>query len=182
MIGLLAAATFIIAIVHQSAATRPIGEGEVFVADAERALRTMAGVEDPDEAVRMARNDLGIEAVSLVGPDGTIIVSTSGTLSGQTLTNPLFIYSSGEGRFAALATSVDQPIELDGVTEWPAFRASRTISAALKAAIPPPTMRRMRAIHPPLPAGTRRVERMGGSSVGLVAVGHAPHWSLRSGP
>jgi signal transduction histidine kinase len=120
VIGLLAAATFIIAIVHQSAATRPIGEGEVFVADAERALRTMAGVEDPDEAVRMARNDLGIEAVSLVGPDGTIIASTSGTLSGQTLTNPLFIYSSGEGRFAALATSVDQPIELDGVTEWPA--------------------------------------------------------------
>lgn len=120
MIGLLAAASFTVAIMHQTAATQPIGEGEVFVADVERAVQAMAAAEAPQDGVRLARNDLGVEAVSLVEPDGAIVASTSETLSGQTLDNSLLAYGAGQGRFAALATSVSRPIHLDGVVEWPA--------------------------------------------------------------
>lgn len=120
VIGALAAASFVAAILHQSSATRPIGEGEVFVANVERIAGPLAASDNPDQAVRRARNELDVEAVSLVDASGTILASTSETLTGRTLTNPLLVYGAGLGRFAALASSVDQPIEIDGVTEWPA--------------------------------------------------------------
>ncbi len=118
VIAALAAASFVAAIVHQSSATNPIGEGEVFVADVERASDLLTGSDSPEAAVRHVRNDLGIEAVSLVDSHGTIIASTSETLSGHQIDNPLLAYGAGSARFAALASPVEQPIRIDGVTEW----------------------------------------------------------------
>lgn len=121
VIALLAAASFAVAIIHQASATSPIGEGEVFVTDVERAGElVLSSPESLSEAVRHARNDLDIEAVSLVDADGTITESTSRSLEGQPLGNPLLAYGVGTGRFAALASSVEQAIDIDSVVEWPA--------------------------------------------------------------
>lgn len=119
MIGVLAAASFVAAIVHQKSATEPIGEGEVFVADAGHAAEVIAEAESPTQGVRHARNDLDVEAVSLVSSEGMVVASTSSTLQGQPVTNPLLAYGARTGRFAALAVAVDQTIETDGVEEWP---------------------------------------------------------------
>lgn len=119
VIATLAAASFVAAIVHQDSATHPIGEGEVFVVDAERAATLILGEGSPDEAVRHVRNLLDIEAVSLVGPDGVVVASTSDNLIGHPITNPLLAYGAGVGRFAALASAIDMPVEIDGVVEWP---------------------------------------------------------------
>lgn len=120
VIATLAAASFVAAIVHQASATHPIGEGEVFVVDAERAAALITAEGSPDDAVRHVRNLLDIEAVSLVGPDGVVAASTSDNLIGHPITNPLLAYGAGAGRFAALASAIDVPVEIDGVVEWPA--------------------------------------------------------------
>lgn len=118
--AVLAAAALIAGFVHQSRATRPIGEGQVFVADTEEAADILAGDHSPEESVRHARNVLGIEAVSLVDAAGTVVASTSPTLEGLRLSNPLLGYAISERRAAALAVSMETPIEIDGVVEWPA--------------------------------------------------------------
>lgn len=116
---ILAATSLVVAIAHQDEASEPIGEGEVFVADARTATDEITRAASHAEGVRHARNALGIEAVSLVGSDTVVIASTSPTLTGLALTNPLLGFGVAEGRFAALAVSTDEPIELDGVVEWP---------------------------------------------------------------
>lgn len=115
----LAALSLVLAIAHQSEASQPIGEGEVFVEDAKVAVAEIAAAGSRDEGVRHARNALGIEAVSLVAPDATVLASTSSDLTDATLGNPLLGSAAAEGRFAALAVATDQPIEIDGVIEWP---------------------------------------------------------------
>lgn len=114
----LAIAAFIAAIAHQTAANRPIGEGDLFVSDAADAAEQFATHEDPDEAVRRARNELGIEAVSLLDRNGVVIASSTASLLGRGVSNPLLAYGAGAGRFAALAAPTEEPIAIDGVVEW----------------------------------------------------------------
>jgi len=116
----LAGACLIAAIVHQNAATAPIGEGEVFVGDAAEAIALIEDSRTPDEGVRRARNDLAVEAVSLVAPDGAVVTSTSETLDGKSVANPLFTFGLEDGRFTAMASPSTYAIEIDGVEEWPA--------------------------------------------------------------
>lgn len=120
VIWALAAGSLIAAIAHQSSANQPIGEGEVFVGDADTAARIALAADDPHEGVRHARNSLDIEAVSLVDGGGLITASTSESLTGRPLSNSLLAFGVANTRFAALAGSVEQPLEIDGVIEWPA--------------------------------------------------------------
>ncbi|HSM44029.1 MAG TPA: HAMP domain-containing sensor histidine kinase [Acidimicrobiia bacterium] len=120
VIGLLAAASLAAAIVHQVSSSAPIGESEVFSADAMTAAGIVTAEDSPDDGVRRARNRLGIEAVSLVSNDGVIEWSTSRTLTGQPLADPLLSSAVERARFGALAGSTNQAIEIDGVVEWPA--------------------------------------------------------------
>lgn len=110
--------TAVAAIIVQRDASTPIGEGQLFVADALTAGRIIAAHDDPEVGVRSARNELGIEAVSLVSRDGTTIASTSSTMDGIPVSSPLLQFGVGEGRFAAVAGPVEHDILLDGVTEW----------------------------------------------------------------
>lgn len=115
----LAGACLIAAIVHQSSATTPIGEGEVFVNDAARAGARIAESRSLDEGVRRARNDLSLEAVSVVAADGEVLASTSRTLEGQMIANPLLSYGLVDRRLTALASPTTLSIEVDGIEEWP---------------------------------------------------------------
>lgn len=115
-----AGACMIAAIVHQNAATAPMGEGEVFVGDAVEANALIRASQSPDEGVRRARNDLAVEAVSLVAADGVVLASTSETLNGQTIANPLLAFGLAERRFTALASPIAFSIEVDGIDEWAA--------------------------------------------------------------
>jgi signal transduction histidine kinase len=115
----LAGACLIAAIVHQNSATAPIGEGEVFVGEAARANALIAESPSLEEGVRRARNDLAVEAVSVVAGDGRVLASTSATLDGTVITNSLLAYGLGDSRFAALASPTPYSIEIDGIEEWP---------------------------------------------------------------
>jgi signal transduction histidine kinase len=120
VIWTLAAVSLIAAIAHQRSVTAPIGEAEVFADNAETAAETIESQDSLDRAVRHARNRLGIEAVSLVSADGIVIASTSATLEDQPLTDEMLAAGVATGRFAAVAGAIDQPVEIDGVVEWPA--------------------------------------------------------------
>ena len=118
--GLFAVGSLFGAFFHQQTVDRPVGEGELFVADAAEARRELESAETGDVqlAVRRVRNMLAIEAVSLVGADGRIIASTSPNQTGGELLNGLLRYGLSGGFFAAVATSIDNEIQIDGVTEW----------------------------------------------------------------
>lgn len=120
VVWVLAAASLVAAIVHQDSASAPIGEGEVFVGDARAAEADLAAAPNLESGVRHARNDLDVEAVSVVDPGGTVLASSSETLAGEPLANPLLSYGVSSGRFAALAGAITEPVEIDGVVEWPA--------------------------------------------------------------
>jgi signal transduction histidine kinase len=108
------------ALIVQRNATRPIGEGVVFVSDADRADQIIEGAPDLDVGVRMARNDLDVEAVSLVDREGLVVSSTSDPLVGEPLASELLRSAVENGRFSALASPIGQDIWLDGVLAWPA--------------------------------------------------------------
>lgn len=116
---ILAVAAAFGAFLFQRASTEPIGEGEVFVRDVATANQTIAADSSLAEGVRHARNTLDIEAVSLVGADGVVTASTSESLVQKPVTNPLLVFGITGGRFAALAAHTPDPIEIDGVVEWP---------------------------------------------------------------
>lgn len=116
---LLSAAALLAAIAHQQRASEPIGEGEVFVADAAMAKEVIMESGSSRQGVRHARNLLGIEAVSLVDEDSVVVASTSGRLTGNVVANSLLGYGVATERFAALAVAIDRPLEIDGVVEWP---------------------------------------------------------------
>ena len=118
--GILALVSLAAAVIYQRNATRPIGEGEVFAADALAATEILAGAEDRGAAVRKARNGLEVESVSIVDTDGQIVASSSPPMVGQTVSNPLLSFGVASGRFMALASPIDQAIRIDGVPEWSA--------------------------------------------------------------
>ena len=119
VIWALAMTSLLAAVVHQQSATKPIGEWEVFLDDAETAAVILRDAESEDVGVRHARNSLGIEAVSVVDSSGIVMSSTSRTLADRPLANPLLASGVSNGRFTGLAEATAEPIEIDGVVEWP---------------------------------------------------------------
>lgn len=101
-------------------AQRPIGEGELFLADAARASDLFGTSTAPaEDRVRMVRNDLMIEAVSVLQAD-MILASTSPTLVGQAPSSPLLTGLLADGRFGAVAAGSPAPVSIDGVQVWEA--------------------------------------------------------------
>lgn len=111
-----------LAVIHQSRHGGPIGEGQLFYADAARARAelesALATGEPPPAAVRRVRNQLGVEAVALVDGSGAVTAATSPSLVGETVSNPVLTSALGGGRFGAVAAPLERPILIDGVTEW----------------------------------------------------------------
>lgn len=117
--AVLAVAAWVGAFLYQERATRPIGEGDVFQSDARAIEEIIASSDSADDGVRHARNQKDLEAVSLVDGDGMIVASSSASLANTHLTNPLLQFAVESGRFSALAISIDEPLQIDGVVEWP---------------------------------------------------------------
>ena len=99
----------------QRQATRPVGEGVVFVNDAAEAGRLIDGAQSLSVGVRAARNTLEIEAVSVVNSAGVVLASTSESLVGTSLSNELLLYGVTSGRFTALAGAIPADISIDGI-------------------------------------------------------------------
>lgn len=106
------------AIAYQRQAAEPIGEGQLFVEEAMAASVSILGDPDPEVAVRAVRNTLEIEAVSLVDPSGRIVHSSSPSLVDETVANSLLAFSIERARFAAVATPITEPVQIDGVPTW----------------------------------------------------------------
>ncbi len=98
---------------------KPIGEGELLAAETSIAAERIREVDssEAEEALHHIRNDLEVEAVSLIAPDGTVMRSTTGSLEG-TQVDGLLAGSLAEGRFSALTSPIPTRIDIDGVTEW----------------------------------------------------------------
>ncbi len=110
----------VFAIVHQRSQSEPIGEWQVFVDDSATATEIALASDSAGDGVRHARNELDIEAVSLVDSDGTVSASTSANINGTTLSNPLLAFGIDSNRFVGLAGSITEPLFIDGVMEWEA--------------------------------------------------------------
>ncbi len=118
--ALMTIAATIGAIVVQRRASAPVGEGVVFVNDSARAGALIESSSEPNDGVRAARNSLGIEAVSLIDAEGKVVASTSDSMVGGQVDNPLVMFGASEHRFAALAGAIDEDLTLDGVVSWQA--------------------------------------------------------------
>lgn len=122
VLGLILATTAIAAVVGAVAinaeAQRPIGEGELFLMDGQRVADTLKGRDIETDDLRRLRNDLTVEAVSLVGSDGVIVASTAAALEGTAPSSPLMAGFANGGRFGAIAVPATEPITVDGVVEW----------------------------------------------------------------
>jgi signal transduction histidine kinase len=117
---LLALACLIAGVLHQMRAGRPVGEGDVFVTDVATADQAIEAADSLNTGVTHARNELDVEAVSVVDQDGVVVASTTDTLTGTVLDNDFLTFGVASRRFAALAAESVVPIEVDGVIEWPA--------------------------------------------------------------
>ena len=104
---------------HQREASRPIGEGALFQQEASGAGSEFDPSADPALEVRRIRNALGIEAVGLLGADGTYQAATSDSLVGLVETDPYVVGLLGAGSFGAIAGPAPGPLSVDGVEEWP---------------------------------------------------------------
>jgi signal transduction histidine kinase len=104
----------------QAEATRPIGEGELFVRDATQAAAMADSTDELKTVVRRIRNRLQIEAVSYVTANGVLFASTSPSQEGATLANGVLAFGLRSSRFAAVAAPIVGAITIDGVTEWEA--------------------------------------------------------------
>ncbi|MGH8928818.1 MAG: hypothetical protein ACRDWH_10740, partial [Acidimicrobiia bacterium] len=107
-------------VVDHYLASRPVGEGELFVAEVSAAARrysTAVLKADPSDVVRAIRNDLGVEAVTAIGPEGLYVASTSPNRLGTPVDGYL-ANAFDQGGFAAIAQPIPQPIQLDGVDQW----------------------------------------------------------------
>lgn len=118
MTATIAVIAAVVAVRHQADLTRPVGEGELFAHDAAIAADLLTGTLDPSRAVRGARNQLRIEAVSLLDDEYTFIASSSRNLVATTLDSPFFLGNPMPLR--ALAAPVGLPVLIDGIEEWPA--------------------------------------------------------------
>ena len=120
--SLIAIALIAAAVSHQRRADQPKGEGQLFLEDASyaaaRVSDTMHEGMAADSAIRHVRNQLTVEALSLVGPSGEVITSTSETLIGIPITNGLLQFGHFDSRFVAVAAPLETAIEVDGVVEW----------------------------------------------------------------
>lgn len=116
----LTAAAAIGAIVVQRESSKPIGEGEIFVADVGTAKGFVSASTEPDAAVSRARNELGIEAVSILDANGVVVASTSHTLVGVPVESPLMAFGAADRRLMALASAIEEDLWLDDVVAWPA--------------------------------------------------------------
>jgi signal transduction histidine kinase len=118
----LSIAAAIAAVTHQSNASRPIGEGQLFLSDAQSGMEqiseAIASGMAPNVVARHLRNELRIEAVALVDSEGTITAATSDPLVGAMIDNPVLQFALDSGRFGAVAAPIDQDLEIDGVPEW----------------------------------------------------------------
>ena len=99
VVAVLASIALIVsAIVIQRRADQPIGEGQLFVAEAEVAERLLQGTVSigmtADEAVRHVRNQFTLEAVSIVDPSGMFVTSTSDSLIDSPMENGLLNFWS----------------------------------------------------------------------------------------
>jgi signal transduction histidine kinase len=130
--AVLAVAAGIAAVVVQRDSTTPIGEGEVFVADATTAEAAISRSEDPFTAVRLVRNELRVEAVSLLDQDGGVVASTSDPLVGLPVQNPLIADGVADDRFMALAAAIEEDLWLDDVVEWPAGSVLYQVASPLE--------------------------------------------------
>ena len=115
----LTATALIGAIVVQRESSRLIGEGQIFLADSGVVRDIVSTSEDLDRGVRDARNQLRVEAVSILDRNGVVVVSTSGPLVNASVDHPLIAMGASEGRLMALATAINSDLELDGVVSWP---------------------------------------------------------------
>ena len=111
-------ASVITAVAINTAAQQPIGEGELFLMDGQRVAGALNGTTVETDDLRRLRNDLTIEAVSLVGSDGVIVASTAAALEGTAPSSPLMVGFANGGRFGAIAVPATEPITVDGVVEW----------------------------------------------------------------
>ena len=114
----LTATAVIGAMVVQRESSRLIGEGQIFLADSGVARDIVSTSEDIDLGVRNARNQLRVEAVSILDQNGVVLASTSVPLIGASVDDPLIAMGAAEGRLMALATAIDFDLELDGVISW----------------------------------------------------------------
>ena len=106
------------ALIINERAQQPIGEGELFLLDGRRASATLGNGQISTDDLRRLRNDLTIEAVSLIEPDGLIGASTSPNLEGKAPASSLMAGFANTGRFGAIAVPVADPISIDGIVEW----------------------------------------------------------------
>ena len=103
--------------------SRPVGEGELFSAEARGAavefeLALDNGVE-PWAAVRSIRNRLQVESVSVVTGEGGYLDSSSDNLVGEQLGGYL-ADALRRDAFAAIAEPLPDDVSIDGVIEWEA--------------------------------------------------------------
>jgi len=108
----------LVAYTAQVEANRPVGEGELFAEDAATATAIAAEAGDADLAVREIRNDLRVEAVSFVDSEGVVTASTSASLDGYRISNGVLRFGLGSSSLVAVAATIEQEIEIDGVVEW----------------------------------------------------------------
>ena len=112
------------AVIIQARANRPVGEGQLFRAEAAAAAASLGSMPgSPADQLRRIRNDLEIEAVVRVDEAGIITEATSETLVGETISNSFMAFAHTEQRFGAVAVTTPSSISIDGVEEWPAQSA-----------------------------------------------------------
>lgn len=109
------------AVFDQYRASRPVGEGELFLNEVSNAAEiysnmTASGT-NPDLTVRSIRNDLDVEAVSVLDPDGSFVASTSVNRLGLAV-DGFLAGALEDGAFAAIAQPITQPVQVDGVEQW----------------------------------------------------------------
>lgn len=107
------------AIIVQRESKRLTGEGAIFLADSGVARDMISTSADIDLGLRRARNQLRIEALSILDRNGVVAASTSTPLVGKSIDNPLIAMGASEGRLMALADAIGSDLELDGVVSWP---------------------------------------------------------------
>ena len=106
------------AFVHEVESSRPIGEGDLFLQETSSAAQTIADGGSDLTAVKRARNELEIEAISIVSAGGSISTSTSGSLIGTPIDNSVVAFAHMSRAFAAAAMPLSTSIMVDDVEEW----------------------------------------------------------------
>lgn len=108
----------------QYRASKPIGEGEILQAGANRSAELWPGLlaelGSIDRAVRSIRNTLDIEAVALVDFHGQVLASTSANQIGQMFDDPFLLAHVEEREFIAYTNPVSEPLLIDSEPRWPA--------------------------------------------------------------